>query len=266
MGEGKAISDTLRFDEARSRAVEAVYRTADVVAQRRAVLGVLALRPGERVVDLGCGPGFLAAEMAEAVGPGGRVHGVDASASMLAIADGRRPAADAAPIELSEQGVTALSFDDGAFDAAVSTQVYEYVRDMAAALAEARRVLAPGGRLLVLDTEWDSIVWRSADDRRMARVLEAWDEHLVHRDLPRRLPGLLAAAGFALERCEVVPMLNVGYARDTYSGGLLELIAEFVPGRAGMSGGDAEAWARELRAMGPDYFFSVNRYLFLATR
>jgi len=256
----------LRFDDEQARAIETVYSTADVVAQRRAVLEALALRPGERVLDIGVGPGYLACQMAEVVGAGGLVRGVDPSPSMLAIAGRRRPGAGAAPVELADGDATALPFPDASFDAAVSTQVYEYVADMPAALAEARRVLAPGGRLLVLDTDWDSVVWRSGDDARMARVLEAWDAHLVHRDLPRRLPSLLQAAGFTLAHADVVSILNIGYERETYSGGMLEVIARFVAGRGGLSPAEAEAWAADLRGMGPDYFFSLGRFLFVATR
>ncbi|MDX6644326.1 MAG: arsenite methyltransferase [Miltoncostaeaceae bacterium] len=260
------MSGVLRFDEAQARTIEVLYSTEDVIDQRRAVLQALALRAGERVLDIGSGPGYLACEMAEAVGAGGRVHGIDPSPSMLEIARRRSPEAGAAPVELAEGDATSLPFPDASFDAAVSTQVYEYVADMPAALAEARRVLAPGGRLLILDTDWDSIVWRSSDDARMARVLLAWDEHLVHRDLPRRLPSLLAGAGFTLERSEVVPLLNVGDERRTYSAGVLELIAAFVAGRGGVTPDEAEAWAADLRGMGPDYFFSLNRYLFVAVR
>jgi SAM-dependent methyltransferase len=185
---------------------------------------------------------------------------------MLRIAAGRELPAGAAPLSLSEQDVSALVFDDGAFDVAVCTQVYEYVDDMPAALAEARRVLVPGGRLLILDTDWDSIVWRSSDDARMERVMRAWDEHLAHRDLPRLLPELLADAGFTLRTCSVVSILNVGYERETYSAGMLELVAAFVAGRQGLTAEDAEAWAEDLVAMGDRYFFSLSRYLFLATR
>lgn len=260
------MTDRLQFDEQGSRAIEAVYRTADVVEQRQAVLEALALRPGERVLDLGCGPGFLASEMAHAVGSGGRVHGIDLSPSMLEVARQRVLEDGAAPLEFSEQEAAALSFAAGTFDVAVSSQVYEYVADMPAALLEARRVLVPGGRLLVLDTDWDSIVWRSSDDERMSRVLSAWDEHLVHRDLPRRLPQLLSEAGFTLRTCGVVPLLNVGYERETYSGGTLELIAAFVAGRQGVTAEEAAAWALDLRSLGPDYFFSLNRYVFVASR
>ena len=76
----------LRFDDESSRRVEAAYLTPDVVAQRRGVREWLALRPGERVLDVGVGPGFLAAEMADEVGPDGTVAGIDVSESMLALA------------------------------------------------------------------------------------------------------------------------------------------------------------------------------------
>jgi len=258
--------EPLRFDEEGARRIDEIYATDDVVAQRREVLAALAPRAGERVLDLGCGPGYLAAEIAAVVGSGGRVHGVDQSTDMLAIAGRRVVPAGAAPIDLTVGDALALALPDASVDALVCTQVYEYVADMPAALAEARRVLAPGGRLVVLDTDWDSIVWRSSDDARMTRVLTAWDEHLAHRDLPRHLPGLLHEAGFSVERAAIVPILNVGYRRATYSGGMLELIAAFVPGRAGVGVDEAAAWRHDLETLGAGYFFSLCRYLFTATR
>jgi ubiquinone/menaquinone biosynthesis C-methylase UbiE len=254
------MSDRLEFDEAQSRAVEAMYATRDVERQRRATLAALEPRTGERMVDIGCGPGYLAAEMAELVGPEGFVQGVDPSPHMLAIAARR-----ALPhMELTEGDALSLPAGDTSFDAAVSTQVYEYVPDIAAALAEARRVLRPGGRLVVLDTDWDSIVWRSSDDERMARVLRAWEEHLAHPRLPRVLPELLRDGGFRLRRSEIVPVLNVGYERETYSANVLGMIAEFVSGRQGITAEEASAWADDLRSLESRYFFSLNRYLFVA--
>ena len=249
------------FDEEMARRVEAVYMTPDVVEQRRATRAVLSLQPGERVLDIGSGPGFLAAEMAGEVGPDGRVYGIDPSESMLASA-GRRDA----PVEFGPGDALVLPFPDEQFDVAVCTQVYEYVEDIAAALAEARRVLRPGGRLLVLDTDWDSIVWHSSDRERMQRVLTAWNEHVADPYLPRRLPGLMRAAGLEPARSAIIPILNVGADRDTLSAGISRLVAAFVAGRGGVSEAEATAWEQDLAGLGDDYFFSLNRYLFVAER
>jgi arsenite methyltransferase len=134
----------LQFDEKQAKQVEQTYMTADIVEQRRATRALLALQPGERVLDIGSGPGFLAEEMAAEVGPEGAVHGVDPSESMLAIARRRGTA-----VQYALGDAVSLPFDDETFDAAIATQVYEYVPDMPAALAEVRRVLRPGGRLLL---------------------------------------------------------------------------------------------------------------------
>ena len=157
----------MQFDEATSRRVEPTYTTPDVAGQRRVIRAALGLKPGEDVLDIGSGPGFLASEMSAEVGPGGSVIGVDPSPSMLAIACGRPQAADSAPVEFSAGEATALPCAGNSFDAVTSTQVYEYVENVPAALAEAWRVLRPGGGPLVLDTDWDSIVWRSGDHDRM---------------------------------------------------------------------------------------------------
>jgi arsenite methyltransferase len=206
----------LDFDEETARRLVAVYTTPDVVDQRRAIRAALALQPGEQVLDIGSGPGFLAAEMAEEVGVDGRVYGIDPSDSMLAIARHGET-----PVDYGRGDALALPFGDERFDVAVSTQVYEYVDDIEGALAEARRVLHPGGRLLVLDTDWDSIVWHSSDRDRMERVLASWNEHLADPYLPRRLPSLMRAAGLELADAVIIPILNQGADRNTYSGGML---------------------------------------------
>jgi hypothetical protein len=118
----------------------------------------------------------------------------------------------------------------------------------------------------ILDTDWDSIVCHSPDPQQTERVLAAWEEHLVDARLPRRLRGMLDDAGFAGQECEVVPLLNVGYDRNTYSAGMIELVADFVGGRAGITAEAAADWLAGLLALGDDYFFSLNRYLFTAVR
>ncbi len=260
------MSEGLQFDEEATRRLEAIYLTPDVVAQRGETLKALDLKQGERVLDIGAGMGLLAYEMAATVGPEGRVSGIDISDDMLALA--RRRCADQPWTEFRNADATALPYEDESFDAAVSTQVYEYVPDIPKALAELHRVLRPGGRAVILDTDYGSLVMHTENPERMNRVLAAWDEHFVYGDLPRTLSPRLRDAGFTLRERAVVPMFNPEYHANTYSHGMIGLIASFVVGRNGVTKEEAGAWAAEFAELGREgkYFFSLNRYLFVADK
>lgn len=256
----------LQFDEEAARRLEAMYTHPDVVQRRQRVRQALALRPGQRVLDIGCGPGFLTGEAAAEVGPNGWACGVDISAAGLAAARLRATGQPyAAWIEFVDGDATALPFPDGAFDAAVATQVYEYVNDVPSALAELRRVLRPGGRAVIVDTDWDTLIWQAGKADRAATILSAWDEHLANPALPRTLRPSLQRAGLALERVEALNILNLDWSG--YSEGLAGLIAAFVPGRRGISQEEATAWLDDLRRQheAGAYFFSLDQFLFLAS-
>lgn len=257
------------FNQDASRKLEATYQTPDVIAQRAATLQALALQAGERVVDVGSGPGLLAAEMAAQVGLAGHVIGLDLSDSMLALSAERR--ADSATgkcLSFLKADAARLPFADGMLDVGVSTQVYEYVPDVPAALAELYRVLRPGGRVLILDTDWDSIVWAAGDQGRMQRMLEAWVDRFADPHLPRSLSWQLQRAGFRVERREVLVLFNPEYDPHTYSVANGRIMADFVVAQGRMQRQEAEAWMRDLQRLGSEgrYFFSLNRYLFLATK
>ena len=249
---------TLPFDDEGTRAIERAYLTPDVVRQRAATLDLLAPAPGERILDVGSGPGFLLAQLAEAVGSEGAVRGLDPSPSMNAVAAAR--CAELPQVALVEGGAEALPFADAEFDAVVSTQVYEYVADIAGAFAEVARVLRPGGRVLVLDTDWDSVVWAVVDRERHRRVMAAWDGHLVDPHLPVTLARRLGEAGLTVTGQHVIPILNPAPEPETYSVHTLRTIATYVRGLLGAE--ETDAWHADV--LGGDYFFSINRYCVLA--
>ena len=216
----------LEFDEATARRLEVVYGTRDVRRRRGLVLAALAARPGERILDVGCGPGFYVAELLDAVGAEGSVVGVDSSAPMLAIAGRRVEGRENA--ELLEGEATALPVADGDFDAAVSVQVFEYIDEIPAALAEIRRALRPGGRIVLWDVDWTTMSLRTADEGRMERLLAAWDEHLADPALPRRLAAELGAAGFEDARVEGHAFATNELIDDTYGGFVVPFLERYV--------------------------------------
>ncbi len=257
---------TLEYDAEASRRLLAIYTTPDVIAQREAFSLALSPRPGEKILDIGSGPGFLTSILAEAVGPEGSITGVDIS----------EPLNEAARAHCSHQGwveilhghAANLPLASAAVDAAISTQVFEYVADLDAAIDEVFRVVRCGGRLAVVDTDWDSIVWHSSDRGRMNEILMAWEKHASQPRLPRILAGKLRRAGFSVEVQQVVPLFNPEFNQNTYSNRLIDLIVPFVTGHADIPIAEANAWAHDLRQSGErgDYFFSLNRYLFIATK
>lgn len=255
------------FDEDASRQLEAVYLTPDIVNQRRCTLQALALQKGEHVLDVGSGPGLLVADMARTVGPSGLVTGLDINTSMMRVAQ-RRCEPISSHVALVQGDATALPFPDEAFDVAVSTQVYEYIDDVAQALAEVYRILRPGGRILIIDTDWDSIVWNAKDTALMQRILDAWVERFADAHLPGSLSRLLADSGFSLRRRDVLVLLNPEYDVNTYSLTNGRILAKFVVGRRCITQHDVDAWKSDLRQLGSEgrYFFSLNRYLFVAEK
>jgi arsenite methyltransferase len=257
--EGAHIGTGLQFDDVVTGSLDALYRTRDAARRRAAVLDVLQLQSGERVLDIGTGPGFLAAEMAEGVGPGGLVHCIDMSEPMLAMA---RTRCEGKPWVVFQPGAaTYLPVGDATFDAAISGQVYEYVADIAKAFSEMYRVLRPGGRAAVVSTDWNAIAWHASDSARMSRVLGAFAEYCAHTALLRILAPKLRQAGFVLKEQRVIPQLNTICGADTYSYQIARLISSFVPGRRGVTEEKASAWIEDLRQTGErgEYFFSLNQ-------
>jgi ubiquinone/menaquinone biosynthesis C-methylase UbiE len=254
------------FDESLLEKLETLYRTRDVLRRRRIVREALAVQPGERVLDAGCGPGFYVVELLEQVGPSGAVVGVDISPQMLEAA--ARRAAGHANAEFQQAGVTSLPAADTSFDAALSVQVLEYVPDTAAALTELHRVLRPGGRVLVWDVDWSTLSMHSSDPGRMERVLRAWDGHLTHPALPRTLAPQLRAAGFDQVEMAGHSFATAELVPDAYGASFVPLIEQFVPGIEGVTANEARAWAVEQRELGEQgaFFFACIQFCFTAKR
>ncbi len=179
----------LHAEYARDAAVYDARWAAYLDRTTRAVLDRLDARPGERILDVGCGTGFLLERLHRAV-PGVRLAGVDPVPEMLALARRRLPGL-AADRLLREAAAERLPFADASFDAVVSASVFHYVRQPGAALAEVRRVLRPGGRLVLTDWGGDFLT------SRLIGVYLRWQRRALHRIYGRaELRRWLEEAGF----------------------------------------------------------------------
>jgi len=244
-----------------------VYRIDDAVRRRRIVRDALGAVTGERILDVGCGPGFYCLELLEDVGRSGSMVGVDSSASMLGLAAQRCLGHD--NVELYEGEAVLLPVADASFDAALCVQVLEFVADPTAALAEMHRALRAGGRVVVWDVDWATVSLHSEDPARTQRVLRAWDQHLAHRSLPRTLGPRLRSVGFEDIRMQAHAFATLDFDPGTYYGAaLLSGIRAFVAGRGGITEEDADAWLAEQRGLGRrgEFFFTSTQFCFTAAK
>jgi len=145
----------LKFTDEAARQLEKTYRAKDMVAQRLETIRHLNLSPGESVLDIGCGPGFLCESMVKIVGPKGSVVGVDISTDLIALCN-RRQASKGLSYEIGD--ATKLNQSNATFDAVACTQVAEYIAEIDRVFLETFRVLKPNGRTVFVATDWSTIV------------------------------------------------------------------------------------------------------------
>ena len=255
------------FNASMGARLEVLYASPQIVAQRRRFRELVAPRRGEAGIDVGCGVGHLTCELARDVGVDGRMTGVDASADMLAGASERvRAQGLGERIVLHEADATALGLPSESADFVVTAQTYSYVADVAGAIAEAARVLRPGGRLAVLETDWDLCAYGSSDSDLMRRIFDGrW--RFAHAHLPRGLNRLFGDVGLTPTHAEAFPLFETSYDPDSFGVGMLA-IGRNAAVRHGVDRAAADAWVADVieRGRRGDYYFCLNRFMFVATK
>src|SRR5215831_11760375 len=234
---------TLSFAGDMARLQRAFTESHDAVVRRGIVLKTLNLRTGERVLELGCGGGYYTHDVAGFVGPTGRVCAIDISPDQIAAAQAR--CAEIAWVECSEADIAAPPYGNDEFDVVFAVQALEYLSDLDSALRHIHRMLRPGGRLIVVATDWNSAVWHSENAPRMQRVLTAWAPHTPCRDLPGILAVRLRRVGIQPLRQTAISILNTSYNPAGFSYWVAQVIRPFVVSRRGVSDEEATDWFDE---------------------
>ena len=219
---------------------------ASFQAYKRRSYDLLAVREGQRILEVGCGTGDDARALAALVRPGGEVTAVDGSAAMVAEAR-KRAEGSGLPVRFEQGDAHHLNFPDGSFDGCRSDRMFMHLQDPKQALAEMARVTKPGGRVVVYEGDFETLVI-DAPDRPLARkIVNAWCDGFRDGWLGRRIPALFRDAGLLdvtvsaetlwLTYPLAIPMIGPPTVERALAGGTI-------------TASQAEEWLRWLRETG----------------
>lgn len=237
-------------------------RAEDEVSARSEYIRLLAVRPGDHVLDLGCGSGAVTRALAERVAPNGKAVGIDACAALLPIARGLAHEAGLGSVtEFRHGDCRDLPFSDAAFDATLAVTALSHVPDVERALQEMVRVTRPGGRLGVFDLDGDSFLISHPDRACTRRIVAAFADHgQVNSWLMRSLAGVLGTLGIENLHTRGFMPLDAGgyYARAA------ERCAEVALEAGAITNDECAEWLRALRGeMAAGRFIAGRLHLFV---
>ncbi|MFF3604978.1 methyltransferase domain-containing protein [Streptomyces sp. NPDC002463] len=236
--------------------LDAVDRAPGAAALRARSYGLLGITTGSRLLDVGCGGGLA---VAEAGARGALAAGVDRDEAMVAAARRRHPGHAFAVAE-----ATALPYEDGAWDAYRADKVLHELPDPGAALAEARRVLRPGGRAVLTGQDWDTCVLDAEDGALTRTIVHARADLVTGPRVARRFRGLLLDHGFG----EVAVEVSTAVLTDARLLPLATGLAESAVRSGAVTREQAAAWSADqaARAAADRFFLAIPVFTASGTR
>ncbi len=238
------------------------------VAYREAYLKLVDLPRTAAVLEIGCGTGVVTRAIAARDGFAGTVTGVDQSPHFIAVAESLAAAdgvADRAQFAVGD--AHALDFADASFDTAVAHTLVSHVRDPLAVLAEAARVVRPGGTVAIFDGDYASLSF-ACSDARLGQEMERAVQSIIMSAprVMRELPRLLPTAGLRLIATQAHVYAEAG--SSTFMLNLAETYAPLVATTGQLPAADVEAWLADQRRSAADgtFFAACNYYAYVARR
>ncbi|MGW4197136.1 methyltransferase domain-containing protein [Streptomyces sp. NPDC005004] len=211
---------------------------------------------GKTVADVGCGAGRAVGELAE---QGARAIGFDCDETMVAVARRRWPAADFRIADAYN-----LPIGDGELDGYRAEKMYHDLADPARAIDEAKRVLVPGGRVVLIGQDWDTLVIDARDAALTRAIVQARADMVPGPRTARRYRSLLLDAGFR----DVSVQVHTGIFTDSTMVPMLAGLAEAVCSGGVIERDRADAWVAEQRERGAAgrLFLAIPIFVASATR
>jgi len=244
-------------------ALEERGQAVDQQQANTALVDVLAPAPGERLLEVGCGSGLLCRRMAPAIAPGGWVTGLDISPGLTRIAQNIADEAGLANrIQWCSGTGEALPFPNACFDKALAARLLLHVSDPAAIFKEMGRVLRPGGKLVAMDWDFDTVVVDHSNRDLTRRILQ-WrcDHYGGNKWSGRQLWKQLAAAGFSA--LTMVPVVSVATCeQDSLTLSLIRA-AQVARDGGAITPDEHDSWVGELKSdlVNGHYFASIVYFI-----
>ncbi|MFI5909565.1 methyltransferase domain-containing protein [Dactylosporangium sp. NPDC051541] len=236
----------------------------EVQRVREVAFAALHVEPGQRVLDAGTGTGEVARLLATRLGGTGSVVAVDASAEALAAAYARD---EGTCVQYTQGDVCRLNFPDGSFDAVHCERVLQHLAEPDTAVTELARVTRPGGRVCLVDTDWESVAVDGLPYPLVARVRAHLLATVVgqHLDMGRTLRRRLLRGG--LQEVTAVPVA-LYFADPVAAAAVLPMVNPAVPAEAGLIPTDLrEEWFSALAEAGSrgDFLATLTMWVAAAT-
>lgn len=225
-------------------------------------IGLMHLQPGQSALDVGCGSGTALARLAAVVGSSGRVAGVDTSRAL--IDEARRRLPPGLVTHLQQGSAEALPFPDADFDAVRADRVLLFVPDAARAVQEMARVVRPGGRVVVTETDFGAGVVDASDPATTHTVLAELSAQFPHPWIGRQLRALFQTAGLVEVEVGLQSVVGMNLAEWDRRYGIQDLLHAAVAGGR-LSAARSDAWWDDLvlrdaggRFLASSTFFTVS--------
>ena len=213
------------------------------ISRRHAILETLSIKPGEQIIDIGCGGGHLLEHLAKAVGEQGHVYGLDPSKDQVTQA--RERCSEFDNVTLLNSYADEINLKGNSCNSVTSTQAFEYIENIDAALAETTRVLISGGAFVNVSILWDHFKFFGAEEVLNNRIHDAFRAHCSHQMLPMELPGKLTQLGYRDIRNKSLAFLITKRDQNSPAHYTEETVAFFALNQ-GMSASDVMDWKAQL--------------------
>jgi len=229
-------------------ALEERAKTIDQLHVNRTLVDTLAPVIGEHILEVGCGSGVICRQIAPAVVPGGKIMGLDISTEFLKLAQSYVTKTDISScIQWSAGRAEVLPFHNASFDGVIAARLLLHVSNPQPVLSEMLRVVRPGGRVEVMDWDFETVTLDHSDRELTRRILH-WrcDHHGGNNWSGRQLWRRMVSVGFA--NVKQIPVVSVAYHENDSLTLSLFKAAQVARDDGAIAPNEYDVWVSELRS------------------